>query len=302
MADQQKKGVGVVLLSGMANLMALMPFSVLYLFSDFLFLVVYYLVRYRRKMVRMNLMNAFPDKSVTEIVVYEKEFYHHLCDYFVETVKTLRMSEEEVKKRMHFVNPELLNQLVKDGHSCIMCLGHYANWEWVTSIVFHLLPGVDAGLVYKELHSNAFDRLFKEVRSRFGAYPIEKRTVFRKLVRRKNEGDTIVVGFLTDQRPPVVSDKYWTTFMNQDTPVQTGMEKIARSLSMSVVYADVEKVKRGYYRVHFVTITPDATTDPEHVVTEKYIRSLEKTVMRSPGYYLWSHNLWKFKKEEDHTA
>ena len=283
---------------GVAHLSGNDAFWLLYLFSDFLFLIVYYLVRYRRKVVRKNLLNAFPDMPRKEIIRHEKKFYHHLCDYFVETVKTLRMSEAEMRKRMHFVNPEVLNQLMKSGRSCIMSLGHYGNWEWAASIMLHLLPEIDGGIVYKELHSDSFDWLFRKIRSKFGALPIEKRTIVRKLIRMKKEGETILVGFLTDQRPPRVSDKYWTTFLNQDTPVQTGMEKIARSLSMSVVFTDMEKVKRGCYRARFVVLSPDAAEDSEHLITEKYMRSLEKAILRAPGYYLWSHNYWKFKKEE----
>ncbi len=296
MARKQKDDLGASMLIAIAKLIAMLPFSVLYFISDLLFPVVYHLVRYRRKIVRKNLQNAFPNQAIREIVTLEKEYYHHLCDYFVETVKILRMSEDEMKQRMHFDNPELLNELTQNGRSSLMCLGHYGNWEWVPSIVLHLMPGVEGGLVYKQLHSTSFDQLFYEIRSRFGSYPIEKRSVLRKLIQKRKEGHTIVVGFLTDQRPPRVSDKYWTTFLNQDTPVQTGMEKIARSLSLPVIYLDIEKVKRGFYRGRFVLLSPDASSEKEHAVTERYMRSLEKTVMRAPAYYLWSHNLWKFKR------
>jgi len=298
MGDRQKENMGAALLVAVARVIALLPFRVLYAISDFLFPVVYYLARYRRKMVRQNLLNAFPHKDKEELIILEKKFYHHLCDYFVETVKIIRLSEEEMRQRMHFENPELLNRLMKDGSSCLVCLGHYGNWEWVPSIVLHLMPGVEAGLVYKQLHSTSFDQLFHKIRGRFGSLPIEKRSVLRTLIRKKNEGKTIVVGFLTDQRPPRISDKYWTTFLNQETPVQTGMEKIARSLSLSVVYLDIEVVKRGFYHGRFVTLSPDAALEQEHVITEKYMRLLEETVLRAPANYLWSHNLWKFKKND----
>lgn len=298
MGDRQKENKGAVLLVAIASVIALLPFRALYVISDLLFPLVYHLVRYRRKMVRKNLLHALPDKNEQEIITLEKAFYHHLCDYFVETVKVLRLSEEEMRQRMHFENPELLNRLMKEGSSCLVCLGHYGNWEWVPSIVLHLMPGVEAGLVYKQLHSTAFDQLFRKIRGRFGSLPIEKRSVLRTLVRKKSEEQTIVVGFLTDQRPPRISDKYWTTFLNQDTPVQTGMEKIARTLSLSVVYLDIERVKRGFYRGRFVTLSTNAALEQEHILTEKYMRLLEETVMRAPANYLWSHNLWKFKKHD----
>lgn len=295
---EHKENIGVRLLVAIASFLALLPFPLLYFLSDLLFQVVYHLARYRRKMVRKNLCNAFPEKSEREIIILEKAYYRHLCDYFVETVKTLNLSEEEMKERMHFENPELLNRLMKDGSSCLVCLGHYGNWEWVPSIRLHLMPGVEAGLVYKQLHSSPFDQLFRQIRGRFGSLPIEKRSVLRTLVRKKNEGQTIVVGFLSDQRPPRVSDKYWTTFLNQDTPLQTGMEKIAKGLSMSVVYLDIEKRKRGFYTGRFVTLTEDASLEVKDSITEAYVRLLEKTVLRAPAFYLWSHNLWKFRKDE----
>jgi KDO2-lipid IV(A) lauroyltransferase len=214
----------------------------------------------------------------------------------VETIKTLHISDEEVQKRMKFENPEMINRLTASGNSCILSLGHYANWEWVTTLGFHLSPGVKQGLVYKELHSNAFDKLFLEIRGRFQAIPIEMNSLYRKLIESRNNGERVVVGFLTDQRPPKSTGHYWTTFMNQDAVVQTGMERIAKLLSFSIVYLDITKVKRGYYVGKFYVITPDASNEPEFEIMERYINKLEETIKKEPAYYLWSHNRWKFKK------
>lgn len=296
--ESSKKGIGYSLLYAVAYLLALLPFSVLYLISDILFFLIYYLVGYRRKLVRRNLKNAFPEKSNQQIVRLERKFYHHLCDYFVETLKTLRLSDKEVSRRMKFENPEIINRLTSDGKSCILSLGHYGNWEWVTSIVMHFQPGVRQGLIYKQLHNHAFDMLFRKIRSRFNSTPIEQRSFFRKMIKLQNAGETIVVGFLTDQRPPVYHDRYWTTFLHQDTLVQTGMEKVATRLGCSIVYLDVEKVKRGHYSGKFYVITPDASVEPESVIMERYIRKLEETVLKEPAYYLWSHNRWKFKRKK----
>jgi len=291
-----KKGIGYSLLYVVAYLHAMLPFSVLYLLSDILFFGAYHLVRYRRRIVRRNLENAFPEKSQKQIVKLEKKFYHHLCDYFVETLKTLRLSDEEVRKRMKFENPEIINQLTAEGKSCILSLGHYGNWEWVPSICMYLQPGVKPGLVYKELHSKAFDRLFLKIRSRFSPRPIEMRSIYRKMIKFQQAGEKMVVGFLADQRPPRYPDQYWTTFLRQDTLVQTGMGKIAKLLACAIVYLDVTKVKRGHYVGRFFVITPDASLEPEFVIMERYIRKLEETVLKEPAYYLWSHNRWKFKR------
>ena len=295
--EGKKEGVGYKILYGIASLHAMLPFRVLYVLSDILFFLVYHVVGYRRKLVRRNLKNSFPGKPDDEIKRIEREFYHHLCDYFVETIKTLRITEEEVRKRMKFDNPEIINRLTKEGNACLMSLGHYANWEWVPSIGLYMTPGVMPGLIYKQLHSDAFDRLFLKIRSRFNSVPIEKRRTYRTLIKASNEGTPAVVGFLSDQRPPKHITEYWTTFLNQDTLIETGMERIARSFGIPVVYLDMKKVKRGHYKGRFCVLTPDASEEPLFAVTEKYARKLEETVTREPAYYLWSHNRWKFKKE-----
>lgn len=296
--NDNMSGLAYRLLYGITYLHALLPFSLLYLLSDFLFFMVYHVVRYRRKLVRKNLKNAFPEKSDKSLIKLEKKFYHHLCDYYVETIKTLRISDEDIHKRMRFVNPELINRLTDQGKSCILSLGHYGNWEWVPAIVTYFRPGVEQGLVYKRLHSAAFDRLFLKIRSRFNSLPFEMRSVFRQMIRLQDEGKIMVVGFLNDQRPSPRQEKYWTTFLNQDTPVQTGMEKIAHRLGCSVIYLDIEKVKRGYYRGKFFVISPDAAEEEPNVITERYMRKLEETVLREPSLYLWSHNRWKFRKAD----
>ncbi len=292
-----KKSIGYSLLYAVTYLHALLPFSVLYFISDILYYLIYYVVRYRRKLVRRNIKNSFPGESEKKIIRIEKDFYRHLCDYFVETIKTLHISDEEIQKRMKFENAEMINKFIAEGNSCILSMGHYANWEWVTSIGFHLTPGMKQGLVYKKLHSKVFDRLFLALRSCFQGIPIEMRSVYRKLIKSKNSGEKIIVGFLTDQRPPKSTGHYWTTFMNQDTVVQTGMERIAKKLKFSVAYLDITKVKRGYYVSKFYVITPDASKEPEFEIMERYIRKLEETIKKEPAYYLWSHNRWKFKKE-----
>lgn len=296
--EGSKKGIGYSLLYAVAYLHALLPFKVLYILSDILYLIIYHVARYRRRLVRKNLKNAFPEKPEKSIVKIEKKFYRHLCDYFVETIKTLHLTDEEARKRMKYENPEVINRLTADGRSCILSLGHYGNWEWVPSIVMYFTPGVEQGFIYKKLHSAAFDRLFLKMRTRFSSWSIEMRSAFRQMIRFQNEGKTLVVGFLSDQRPSPRQAHYWTIFVNQQTPVQTGMEKIARRLGTSVVYLDIEKVKRGYYTGKFFVISPDASEAPEFTITERYMRKLEETIMREPAYYLWSHDRWKFRKPE----
>ena len=294
--DSSKKNLGYSLLYSVTYLFSLLPFSVLYLFSDILYCVTYYIVRYRRKIVRKNLNNSFPEKSEKKIIEIEKEFYRHLCDCYFEAVKLLSISEEEMKRRMKFENPEIIERLTSDGNSCILGLGHYGNWEWVSSIILHLDSRVKLGFLYKELHSKAFDQLFLKMRSGFGGVPIEKLSAFRRMVKFKQEKQTMLVGFLSDQRPPKRVNQYWTKFLNQDTNVQNGMERIAKHLSCSIVYLDIKKVKRGYYATKIFVITPDASEEPDNLIMERYIRKLEESIVRDPALYLWSHDRWKFKK------
>ncbi|MCW1734872.1 lysophospholipid acyltransferase family protein [Anaerorudis cellulosivorans] len=293
---------GYYLLYGISYLHALLPLSVLYVLSDALYFFLYYIARYRRKVVRKNLTNAFPFKGKVEIEKIEKDFYRFLCDYYVETIKLLHISDEEVKQRMRFDNPELLNELAKNGNSCFMSLGHYGNWEYVPSVGFYLSPEIVQGQIYKQLHNSVFDRFFLKIRSRFSPKCIEMGEAFRTIVKNRNEGRSMLIGFINDQRPPRYYDQYWTTFLNQDTLVLTGMERIAAKFGFAVVYLDMQRVKRGYYRGTFSVITLDASKEEPYAVTEKYMRELEKTILRDPAYWLWSHNRWKFAKNTNTSA
>ncbi len=294
--------VGYYLWYGISYLHALLPLSALYILSDALYFFLYYLARYRRKVVRKNLTNTFPSKSKKEIEKIEKDFYRFLCDYFVETIKLLHISDKEIKQRMKFDNPELINELTQSGTSCFLCLGHYGNWEYVPSIGFYLSPNVVQGQIYKQLHNKTFDCFFLKIRSRFSPKCIEKGEVFRTIVKNKNEGRPMVIGFVADQRPPRYLDHYWTTFLNQNTLALTGMERIAAKFGFAVVYLDIQRVKRGYYRGTFSLITADASKEKKFAVTEKYMRELEKTILRDPAYWLWSHNRWKFTKKTNPSA
>lgn len=297
MAVKSKKGLTYYLVYGVLYLHALLPFRVLYVLSDILYVLIYHLAKYRKKTVRKNLLNSFPNKDREEIIRIEKAFYRHLCDYFVESIKTLRISDKEVKERMKFLNTDILDRWYEDGRSCILCLGHCANWEWVTSIGLHLKTKPLLGLIYKQLHNAATDQLFLKIRHHFGATPIEMKSALRKMIKWDQEGVQMIVGFLADQRPGRSQDKYWTTFLNQDTPVHTGMGKIAVHLQLPVAYLDISKVKRGYYegRIDIISYPGDGAVAKD--ITERYVRKLEKSVLREPAYYLWSHNRWKFKRE-----
>lgn len=292
-----KKSFGFYVIYIFAYLHALLPWWLLYIFSDILFILIYYVVKYRRKLVSLNLRNSFPEKSDKEIKNLQKQFYHFLCDYFVETLKMVRMTKEEIGKRMKFTNPDMINELTKTGNSCLLSLGHYGNWEWVTSIGLYIENNVKKGQVYKRLNSRAFDEFFLLVRERCTTKCIEMNEIYRTIILNKKEGNAMVIGFLSDQHPPRYQDEYWTTFLNQDTLTLTGLEQIAAKMGFAIVYLDVKRIKRGYYEGAFKLITTDASKEPKFSIMEKYMRNLEQTISYDPAYYLWSHNKWKFKKQ-----
>ena len=243
--------------------------------------------------------NSFPEKTAHEIKKIEKEFYHHLCDYFFETIKLLHISNEEMKRRMKFYGLDLLEEAMKDHKSCIMYLGHYGNWEWVPSIGLHLPEEMVKAQIYQLISSKSFDEIFIKIRTRFKSLNIERKESMREIIKLRNDGKQVIYGMISDQRPPLYYDQYWTTFLNQDTLTLTGTERIARKTKFAVVYLDIQKTKRGYYSGTFSLISSDASKEPEYAITEMYMRKLEKTILRQPAYYLWTHNRWKFAKKKE---
>lgn len=279
---------------------ALLPFRALYVLSDILYVLVYKMIGYRLKVVRQNLKSSFPEKTDKERIEIEKEFYHHFCDYFVETIKLLHISDEEMRKRMQFENVELVKDLMRDGNSVLMYLGHYCNWEWVTSITLQFKgeENRNLGEIYKPLKNKAIDDIFLKIRSRFGPLAIPKNDTLRTIIKLRREKKQIIIGFMADQTPSIRNIHYWTNFLNQDTPVFTGVERIAKQTDFAVVYLDVRKERRGHYVGTVRQITDDPKSEPEFKITEDYIRAMEKTILRNPAYWLWTHKRWKRTREE----
>lgn len=285
---------------------ALLPFRALYILSDFLYFLVYKVIRYRLKVVRINLKNSFPEKTDKELHVIEKEFYHHFCDYFVETLKLLHISDEEMQKRMVFENMDIVKDLMKDGNSALMFLGHYGNWEWVPSITMSFRNKEDQnkllGQIYRPLKNKAVDDLFLKIRSRFGSFGIAKNETLRVIVKLRKAKQQILIGFMADQTPSFHNIHYWSTFMNQESAVFTGVERIAKQTGFAVVYLDMEKVKRGHYKGTVKLISDKPQDAPEFYITETYIREMEKTILRNPAYWLWTHKRWKMTRKEVELA
>jgi KDO2-lipid IV(A) lauroyltransferase len=270
---------------------------VLYLLSDILYFFVYKVVGYRLKVVRRNRRQSFPDKTDRELLTLEKRFYHHFSDYIVETFKLAHISQEELNRRAILHNPEIINPLVAQGHTCfILLMGHYGNWEWFTGSTVWF-DKVKIYQIYRPLTNKAFDRLFIYLRSRFQGIGIKKQETVRDLFRLKQSKERSLAIFIADQSPNKSNLQYWTTFLNQETAMLTGPERIAVKLDIPVIFVDVRKTKRGHYTVDFELITDKPRQTPEFWITEQYTRLMERSILRDPAYWLWTHKRWKHKRQ-----
>ncbi|MDR2692434.1 MAG: lysophospholipid acyltransferase family protein [Dysgonamonadaceae bacterium] len=278
-------------------LLALLPLRLLYFFSDTAYFVIYYIVGYRKKTARKNLVNSFPDKSRKEIRAIEKSFYRHFCDCFFETVKLLNMPASRMKRHFVFKNEDLIRYFLKQGKPVILLLGHFGNWEWVTSITlwikFDENPVV--GQVYRPLRNKVFDRLFLRIRQTFHSVGFSKNDVYKEIVKMRKAGKNWFLGFISDQKPSPNNPHIRVRFLNQDTPVLTGTEKIARHTGAAVCYLDIKKPKRSFYEGKVKLISENPAENQEFEITKKYMELLEKTILRDPANYLWTHNRWKYK-------
>lgn len=278
-------------------LISLIPLRVLYLFSDILYFPLYYCIRYRRCIVRRNLVLSFPDKTLSEIILIEKDFYSYFCDYLVETIKLFSISEKQIKKRMKFEGLDLMEEAFNRGRSCSLYLGHYCNWEWISTLPLHTSKMHICAQIYHPLESKTLDRLFLYMRGRFGAQSISMDDSFRTIMGWQKKGKLNIVGYISDQVPGYNNIHYWTDFLHHDTPVFTGAERISRLADTVVFYADVYRPKRGYYICRFVKMADNLKEHPKFSITEQYYRLLEGAILRFPQYWLWSHKRWKRTRE-----
>lgn len=277
-------------------IISLLPLWVFYRLSDGLYYLVYHVVRYRRRVVYANLRSSFPEKSEAEIERIAKDFYSFFCDYIVETLKFFSMGEKNIRKRMKF---EGLNQVKEDfanGRSVTLYLGHYCNWEWISSLGLHL--DEQCGQIYHPLENATLDRLFLYMRGRFKAQSIKMDDTFLTILKWKKEGRKNIVGYIADQVPGYNNIHYWADFLHHDTPVFTGAERISKIMDTAVYYIDVERPRRGYYVARFIKIADSLNEHPVFFATEQYFRLLEKNIQRAPQYWLWSHKRWKRTREE----
>lgn len=288
---------GYYIFYGINWLITLLPLPVLYIFSDLLYLVLYYIVSYRRKVVAGNLKNSFPEKSDEELKTIEKKFYRHLADLFIETFKLTHMSKATQKKRFTYSNLEVIDRLREDKRDIIAVLGHYNNWEWPTLLPYYLK--YKTVIIYKPLQNKYFNGFINKQRSKFGIVLTPTSQVIREIINfRKNDINTLSV-FISDQIPAKGDIRYWTKFLNQDTAVFTGAGKIALKYDMAIVFFHIQKVKRGHYNLGIELLHEHTEGLSEEFITESHVRRLEEIIREKPEFWIWSHRRWKHKKPVD---
>lgn len=278
---------------------SMLPLWIHYIISDFMYPIIYYLMRYRRKVVRNNLTSAFPEKSEQEITKIEREFYHWFCDYIVETFKMATISRKEMSQRMVFKGTEAIEKLWSEGRSCGVMLGHYCNWEWVSTLPLAMSENGLCTEIYHPLENKETNDFFLELRQRFGSVCIPMERSLRDIVKYRKEGRPIIVGYIADQKPTWRNSYLWAPFLNHpQTPMLTGSERIIKRTGQAFFYGDVRCVKRGYYECEFKLIEAHPENMPDYELTSRYMQELERSIRRAPAYWLWTHDRWQRTKEE----
>ena len=263
-------------------LLSQLPLRVLYGLSDFIFLIIFHVVKYRRPLVQKHLADSFPEKDEKERKQIERGFYHWFCDYLVESIKMLTMSQRQMMRRMTFKGGEQIDEAVKEGRSCALYLGHYCNWEWITSLPLWLTPEVCCGQIYHVLENKDYDRLFLKLRQRWGAVCIPMAETLRRIIKYKQENNQVTIGYISDQVPFWNNIHHWLNFLNHDTPVLTGTERLVRQTNHVVFYVDIRRVKRGYYEAEFILLSREPKNMKEFELTDRYFQMLEASIRRAP--------------------
>jgi Kdo2-lipid IVA lauroyltransferase/acyltransferase len=276
-------------------LLSILPFRLMYLFSDIVYIFVYYIIGYRKKTVRNNLSLALPHLSKKERLLIEKKFYVHLCDMFLEMNKTMTISKSEIENRFKFTNFDVYLDLEKKGKSIAVMIAHYASYEWVISMN-HFIK-FEGFAIYKKINNKHFDALVKKIRSKFKAHLITTKETIPTIMQNATDGRLSIYGFASDQSPKASKATHWTTFMGVEVPVHTGAEFLAKKYDLNIIFLKVKKTKRGYYEASFEVLTDNASAIPDYEISDTFMRKVEAQILEAPEYYLWTHKRWKYKKE-----
>lgn len=281
------------------KLLSYIPWRVMYGLSDGLFYLLYYMVGYRRKIVRKNLSESFPEKDLSDIKRIEKGFYRFFADMLLESCKLASMSPEEMRKRMKFKNVEAVNAMIRQGKSVSVYLGHYGNWEWVSSMPLWLEKDVEGIQIYHKLRNQTMERLMLHIRERMGGISVEMHKTARYITELVNNHKVCVIGFIADQSPKKRESRYFLPFLHHKTPVLIGTEKITKHYGFEAFYLHVTRTRRGFYEAEFVQLHENPQSLPGFELTTLYFKHLEQAIQQQPELYLWTHQRFKHAERLD---
>ena len=270
-----------------------LPLRILYWLSDFIFVILYFVVGYRKKVVFQNLKNSFPEKSDSELKIIRKKFYHNFCDYLVETLKSFTITSHELRVRVQYLNQDIFHEAKSENKNVILLAGHIFNWEWFNAFAT-VVPQEKSFPVYRKVQSSFWEQKVKEIRNRFGNHALEAKEVIRHIFKNANDGNSVYM-FVADQTPHVSEVTYGLNFLHQKTPAFVGYDKLSTRMDLAFVYCEMKKVKRGYYQINSYRIEPDGEKFEEYEVVRKFHKMLETTINKRPDNYLWSHRRWKYQ-------
>ena len=273
---------------------SILPFRLLYLVSDFVYIIIYHIIGYRKRTVRKNLALTMPNLSKAERLVIEKKSFRHLCDMFLEMIKTMRISTKEINERFVFTNLDIYHKLEDQNKSIAMMLAHYASYEWVISMNAYV--EYNGYAIYKKIANPYFDKLVRSIRSRFNAHLITTKETVPTIVNNKSNNLLSIYGFASDQSPKASSAFHWQKFMGVEVPVHTGAEMLSKKYDMNIIFLKVKKVSRGYYEASFEVLSENTQDVPNYQITDRFLELVEQQIYEAPEYYLWTHKRWKHRR------
>lgn len=285
--------LGILILFGTISIF---PLKLQFLFSEVITFITYRLIGYRKKVVFQNLRASFPEKTPEEINHIARKYFRHLSVMIVENLNLRFISEKKMSQVIKLENEQLFLDLYAQKRNLIVMVGHLGNWEYGSAIT-RLIP-YSGSAVYKKLSSDAFDKLYFDIRKRLGVDPVEMHDTLRRVIQQNNQSDPYILFMVADQAPPKNDQQHYIQFLNQETGVYLGSEKLAKKFDMPVVFMEIKRIKKGSYCIVPQLITDDPKSTNEFEITEKYYALLEEAIVRNPRYWLWSHRRWKNRPKQ----